>query len=127
MKPGLTAAVVTVVFFAATPLFGAAVAGADPDPHCSGGVMTYYQAAYCDPHIPDPLHDHCLGGRVGSLMQDGYCDGEPYPDGSYWHITQYGDATVDHPSGWMALAKECVVPDGAGTQPAPPGGCGGAP
>jgi hypothetical protein len=127
MKRGLATAIVTVVFPAAIALFGTAGAGADPDYHCAGFIMTYYQAAYCDPHIPDPLHDHCLGGRMGSLTQDGYCDGEPYPDGSYWHLTQYGSPTVDSPNGWMSLAKECVVHDGgAGTQPAPPGGCGGA-
>jgi hypothetical protein len=110
-----------------TALSGGAVAGADRDYHCAGYIMTYYQAAYCDPHTPDPLHDHCLGGRTGSLMSEGYCDGEHYPDGSYWRVTQHGAATVEQPRGWMAMERQCVVGDGSGTQPAPPGGCGGAP
>lgn len=132
MKPRLTTAVATVALASATALFGAAVAGADPEQHldttttyCPSAMM-YYNPGYCDPHLPDPLHDHCAGGRVGSLMSDGYCDGEAYPDGSYWHAVQYGAATVEHPSGWMALSKECVVHDGSGTRPAPSGGCGGA-
>lgn len=132
MKLRLPTAIVPVVVAFAATLFGAAVAGADPEQHLGSttiycpSAMMFYNPGYCDPHLPDPLHDHCAGGRVGSLMSDGYCDGEPYPDGSYWHAVQHGAATVEHPRGWMALVKECVVRDGSGTQPAPPGGCGGA-
>src|SRR5699024_8279234 len=123
----------TVTLAAATALFGVAVAGADPDPHLPDPPSTYcpsammfYNPGFCDPHMPDPYHGHCAGGRVGSLMWDGHCDGAPYPDGSYWRVIQYGGSTVEHTKGWMSLTKECVVGEGAGTQPAPPGGCGGA-
>ena len=46
----------------------AGIAGADPQ----------------DPHKPDITHDYCPGGQwgYGSL---GVCDGDKYPDGSYWH------------------------------------------
>ncbi|HET9874490.1 MAG TPA: hypothetical protein VFQ37_01835 [Mycobacterium sp.] len=128
MKPRLAELAMTVAVAAATALFGAAVVGADPDQqnsYCPSAMM-FYNPGYCDPHMPDPLHDHCAGGRMGSMMSDGYCDGEPYPDGSYWHVTQPGAPTVDNPSGWMSLTKACVVHDGPGTQSAPPGGCGGA-
>lgn len=132
MKSSLTTAGVTVAFASAIALFGAAVAGADPTQnadattmYCPSAIM-FYNPGYCDPHLPDPLHDHCAGGRAGSLMSDGYCDGQHYPDGSYWHAVQYGAATVEHPGGWMALPKECVVDDGSGIRPAPPGGCDGA-
>src|SRR5690625_4272669 len=101
MKPGLATTVVTAAFAAATALFAAGVAGADPqDTYCPKAMM-FNNPGYCDPHIPDPFHDHCAGGRMGSLMSDGYCDGERYPDGSFWRVVQHGAPTAERPQGWM--------------------------
>lgn len=84
-----------------------------------------------DPHMPNPLNGYCPGGGVGNVFE-GYCDGEHYADGSYWHKINYGAMTFP----WMMpgstqptqIGLSCVVdPDGAPVpQPAPPGGCGGA-
>jgi len=70
-----------------------------------------------DPHIPDPGHDYCPGGGIGAKFFSGYCDGAPYPDGSYWHVVGLGP--------WD-LSTTCVVVNGQVPQPAPPGGCGGS-
>lgn len=129
MRPRPSAAVLAVAVAAATALSGADVSGvavADPDNTYCPNNMMFSNPGYCDAHMPDPMRGHCDGGRTGSLMSEGYCDGEPYPDGSYWRVTQHGAATVENPGGWMALTKQCVVHDGAGTRPAPPGGCDGA-
>lgn len=95
-----------------------------------GGLLTA-GAAYADeppppwqnPHYPDMTHGSCAGGNGGGFGV-GYCDGEHYPDGSYWHQTYSwntygGTLSFDQP--------ECVVdPDGGPLpQPAPPGGCDG--
>ena len=39
-------------------------------------------ASPLDPHIPNPDLGHCPGGS-GPF----FCDGVPYPDGSFWHMT----------------------------------------
>lgn len=84
-----------------------------------------------DPHMPNPLTGYCPGGGMGNLFE-GYCDGVKYPDGSYWHRIQYGDATLPwfNQTGGQPtqLGLSCVVdPDNSPIpQPAPPGGCGGA-
>lgn len=84
-----------------------------------------------DPHMPNPLTGYCPGGGLGNLFE-GYCDGVKYPDGSYWHRIQYGDATLPwfNQTGGQPtqLGLSCVVdPDNSPIpQPAPPGGCGGA-
>jgi hypothetical protein len=94
-------------------LFGAAVASADNPP---------------DPHIPNMQTGYCPGGGMGSQISLAYCDGVPYPDGSYWHIIQYGAPMIGHPYGLLSPGMQCVInPDnGPVPQPAPPGGCGGA-
>lgn len=94
------------------PLFGAGVAGAD-DP---------------DPHMPNMQSGYCPGGGMGSQISMAYCDGVKYPDGSYWHIIQYGAPMIGHPYGLLSPGMQCVInPDnGPIPQPAPPGGCGGA-
>jgi hypothetical protein len=38
-----------------------------------------------DPHIPNPMIGWYPGG-AGGIFGYGFCDGVPYPDGSYWHI-----------------------------------------
>ena len=53
---------------AAAFAFSSAVATADPP----------------DPHQPDMTKGYCPGGRWG-WGQLAVCDGEKYPDGSYWH------------------------------------------
>jgi hypothetical protein len=73
-----------------------------------------------DPKIPDPIMFWCMGGGSGNLLlgQPGYCDGERYPDGSYWHVV---NAPV------VRMRMDCVIDNGSPLPPlAPPGGCGGA-
>ena len=73
-----------------------------------------------DPKIPDPIMFWCMGGGAGYLLlgQPGYCDGERYPDGSYWHVI---NAPV------VRMRMDCVIDNGSPLPPlAPPGGCGGA-
>jgi hypothetical protein len=43
-----------------------------------------------DPHMPNMQAGYCPGGGMGSQSSLAYCDGVPYPDGSYWHAIQYG-------------------------------------
>jgi hypothetical protein len=84
-----------------------------------------------DPHIPNPLTGYCPGGGAGNVFE-GYCDGEHYPDGSYWHQLMAGGLGFP----WLMpgatqptnFGLSCVVdPDnGPVPQPAPPGRCGGA-
>ena len=73
-----------------------------------------------DPRIPNPIMFWCMGGGAGNLLlgQPGYCDGEHYPDGSYWHVI---NAPV------VRMRMDCVIDNGSPLPPlAPPGGCGGA-
>jgi len=79
-----------------------------------------------DPHMPDPQTMYCPGGGAGSMIYAGWCDGVPYPDGSYWHYIQYGIPMIGHPAGLLSPGMQCVIPNGAVPAPAPPGGCGGA-
>jgi hypothetical protein len=91
---------------AAAVALGAALAApahADPPP-------------WSDPHYPDITHSSCAGGR-GGAFGFGWCDGEHYADGTFWH--QVFGAGAD-------LAKpHCVRDDGSAQPPAAPGGCGG--
>jgi len=79
-----------------------------------------------DPHMPNMQAGYCPGGGMGSQISLAYCDGVPYPDGSYWHAIQYGAPMIGHPFGLVSPGLQCVVGGGAVPQPAPPGGCGGA-
>ena len=79
-----------------------------------------------DPHMPNMQAGYCPGGGMGSQISLAYCDGVPYPDGSYWHAIQYGAPMIGHPYGLLSPGLQCVVGGGAVPQPAPPGGCGGA-
>ena len=71
---------------------------------------------WTDPHYPDITHGNCAGGQGGAFGIS-YCDGEHYPDGSFWHqILGLG----------TGLAKpQCVRDDGTPQPPPAPGGCGG--
>jgi hypothetical protein len=104
-------ALAMLVAAAATALLGSGFAVADPDPH-----------------IPDMAAGYCPGGGMGSQIYLAYCDGVPYPDGSYWHTIQYEVPVIGHPNGLLSPGMQCVVNPGGGPapQPAPPGGCGGA-
>lgn len=79
-----------------------------------------------DPRMPNMAAGYCPGGGMGSQIYAAYCDGVPYPDGSYWHTIQYGLPMIGHPNGLLSPGMQCVVGGGAVPQPAPPGGCGGA-
>ncbi|MDZ7883595.1 MAG: hypothetical protein U5N53_12070 [Mycobacterium sp.] len=80
-----------------------------------------------DPHVPDPQSNYCPGGGMGSMIYMGYCDGVPYPDGTFWHYIQYGLPMVGHPAGLLSPGMQCVINNGGPVPaPAPPGGCGGA-
>jgi len=111
---------------------------------CPGGVLrTRGQLSHPGSTLPLPelngvshddalsiRHRHCccggVGGGAGSQISMAYCDGVPYPDGSYWHAIQYGAPMIGHPYGLLSPGLQCVVPGGPVPQPAPPGGCGGA-
>jgi hypothetical protein len=91
--------------------------------------LTLATPAHGDPdsHMPDPQNNYCPGGGAGSMIYMGWCDGVPYPDGSYWHHIQYGIPLVGHPTGLLSPGMQCVVNNGSPIPaPAPPGGCGGA-
>ncbi len=55
-----------------------------------------------DPHRPDFGANYCPGG--GGSSPEPFCDGVPYPDGSYWHAIQRGT------SGTSFVVVQCVVP-----------------
>ncbi len=75
-----------------------------------------------DPHQPDLPKNHCPGGQwgVGRLR---VCDGEKYPDGSYWHQWEGGNRLVG-----PTWNYDCVGDSGNNIFPAPPppDGCDGA-
>lgn len=72
-----------------------------------------------DPHKPDMTTGYCPGGRWG-WGQLAVCDGEKYPDGSFWH--QWVRTYLTGPQ-WF---YDCVSGDEPLPGPAPPGGCDGA-
>ncbi len=82
-----------------------------------------------DPRLPDITRNWCPGGQFGDRA--GYmggggalhvCDGERYPDGSFWHQwvddNYVGIGTTYH--------YDCVSGGEPLPGPPPPGGCGGA-
>ncbi|KAA1429687.1 hypothetical protein [Mycolicibacter arupensis] len=66
--------------------------------------------ASAEPHIPNPSTGDCAGGSMGSPIWMGFCDGEHYPDGSYWHTRQWGIRIYGSPNG---LAGTNGGPNGA--------------
>ena len=103
MKLKLLRLCVALLGAAAASVSSAAVASADPP----------------DPHMPDMTKSYCEGGQWGwgSL---GVCDGEKYPDGSYWH--QWMKTYIAGPKWYY----DCVGGDEPLPGPPPPGGCDGA-
>ncbi|SHA52279.1 hypothetical protein [Mycobacterium tuberculosis] len=88
---------------AAALVFPASVASADPP----------------DPHQPDMTKGYCPGGRWG-FGDLAVCDGEKYPDGSFWH--QWMQTWFTGPQFYF----DCVSGGEPLPGPPPPGGCGGA-
>lgn len=105
---------------ACAAVVGAGVAHADPAPAGPPGPP---KPPTFDAHVPDTAEGWCPGGGFGGFSGNGYCDGDRYPDGSYWHQVR-----VRAPFVGSTLTLTCVVdPDGGPLPPlAPPGGCGGA-
>ncbi|TDH55548.1 hypothetical protein E2F47_09995 [Mycobacterium eburneum] len=100
----------------------AAVASADPpDPQP-------------DPHRPDLTQNYCPGGQWNTGFGTGYyvevCDGEKYPDGSYWHQWKHDPSSNGYIRTWATpdWHYDCVGDSGNNAFPAapPPGGCDGA-
>ncbi|TDH55522.1 hypothetical protein E2F47_10010 [Mycobacterium eburneum] len=83
-----------------------------------------------DPHQPDLATNYCPGGQWtwgqlvsvdGGSGQRRMCDGEKYPDGSYWH-----EWTWEHGVFGQEYHHDCVSGSSAFPAPPPPGGCDGA-
>ncbi|WP_133164977.1 hypothetical protein [Mycolicibacter virginiensis] len=94
----------TTTFMAATALVFAGVAQADPA------------------QKPNLTTGDCPGGK-GGMLAVAWCNGEKFPDGSYWHNVAMTGGTFATPR----FEMNCVIDDAfpSGTL-APPGGCGGA-
>ncbi len=74
-----------------------------------------------DPHMPNVTIGYCPGGQGGFLATK-WCDGEKYPDGTYWHQLIMTGSSLTGP----VFQLNCVVMgDGPVPSPAPPGGCAG--
>jgi hypothetical protein len=74
-----------------------------------------------DPHMPNFQFGYCPGGQGGWGDFTQWCDGQPFPDATYWH-QQFLD-----PGFGPHFTLSCLVHDGSPVPPpAPPGGCGGA-
>lgn len=74
-----------------------------------------------DPLVPNMTAAHCPGGEGGFLAVK-WCDGQKYPDGSYWHQLSMTGGTFATP----IFRMDCVIGDGGPNPPlAPPGSCGG--
>jgi hypothetical protein len=85
--------------------------------------------AHADSKHPVPP-GACSGGKMskhGSPTGHGWCDGEQYPDGSFWRAA---DFELPNPPPLICLIDANPFIKGpAGTRvlvPAPHGGCGGA-
>ena len=79
--------------------------------------------AYADPsHKPNLTTSDCPGGK-GGILAVAWCNGEKFPDGSYWHNVAMTGGTFATPR----YETNCVIDDAfpSGT-PAPPRGCAGA-
>lgn len=84
-----------------------------------------------DPHMPDMSAGHCPGG-FDHIKRAQHCRGEPYPDGTQWLQTTWGDLPpmfVDIPlydtagNPWVQGMK-CVAGEWPhGIAMAPPEGC----
>ena len=86
-------------------------------------MLLFSGAAHGDPsQKPNLATGDCPGG-TGGILAVAWCNGEMFPDGSYWHNVAMTGGTFATPR----FEMNCVINDAfpSGT-PAPPGGCGGA-
>ena len=95
---------------------------------CCGAALCFSPAAAADPPGQDPYMPNvtigwCPGGQ-GCFLATKWCDGQKYPDGTYWHqLIMTGSSFVG-----PIFQLDCVVfnpENGPIPQPAPPGGCDG--
>ena len=71
-----------------------------------------------DPHIPNMQSNYCPGGQNGSYQRS-WCDGQLYPDGSYWRQELN---VIFIPK----FTLNCLLDPGSPfPRTAPPGACGG--
>jgi hypothetical protein len=114
VRRGVAKVAAVVVFVAVPAMALAGPANADPP----------------DPHQPDLANNYCPGGYWtygvpvsvdGGFGQRRMCDGEKYPDGSYWH-----EWTWEHGVFGTEWHHDCVSGSSAFPAPPPPGGCDGA-
>lgn len=119
MKVRLAGLGIAVLGCAVAIVSSAAVASADPpDP---------YTPLPPGPHIPDMNNNYCPG-RDWAIPNYRKCDGEPYPDGSFWHQEVFRDTDWDGvPMGPWRGHTWCASDFGNFfAQPSIPGGCDGA-
>jgi hypothetical protein len=86
-------------------------------------TLLFASTAHADPsQKPNLTTSDCPGGK-GGILAVAWCNGEKFPDGSYWHNVAMTGGTFATPR----FEMNCVIDDAfpSGT-PAPPGGCGGA-
>jgi hypothetical protein len=86
-------------------------------------ALAFSGSAHGDPaQKPNIATGDCPGGK-GGILAVAWCNGEKFPDGSYWHNVAMTGGTFATPR----FEMNCVIDDAfpSGT-PAPPGGCGGA-
>lgn len=86
-------------------------------------ALPFAGAAYADPaQKPNLTTGDCPGGQ-GGILAVAWCNGEKFPDGSYWHNVAMTGGTFATPR----FEMNCVIDDAfPGGTLAPPGGCGGA-
>jgi hypothetical protein len=89
----------------------------------SAASLLFSGAASADPsQKPNLTASDCPGGK-GGILAVAWCNGEKFPDGSYWHNVAMTGGTFATPH----FEMNCVIDDAfpSGTR-APPGGYGGA-
>ena len=99
---------------------GAAILSAAAIVFSAGSFSTGIASAQPpDPHKPDITKNFCPGGQWG-FGRLRVCDGEKYPDGSFWHqwVQNYGFGPQFY--------YDCVSGGEPIPAPPPPGGCDGA-
>ena len=86
-------------------------------------TLLFSGTAHADPsHKPNLTTGDCPGGK-GGILAVAWCNGEKFPDGSYWHNVAMTGGTFATPRFEMNCVIDNAFPSGT---PAPPGGCGGA-
>lgn len=99
-KPVPALAALAAAVSTAVALIAAPTAWAVPNP-------------YMDPNHPDFVAGWCPGGGTG--YSSGWCNGEPFDDGSYWSLQAIDNDRM--------IIPKCI--DATGWAYAPIGACGG--